>query len=79
VLGLPFAAAFAISRRVERAIVGRRFRRTTTPLVASPELIEAQLDASFDHLLELTASGRDVADLDEAVAHACARAEEWTA
>jgi hypothetical protein len=79
VFGLSFASAFAISRRVERAIVGHRFRRTTTPPVAGPEVIEAQLDAFFDHLLELTASGRDVADLDEAVAHACARAEEWTA
>jgi hypothetical protein len=78
VFGLSFVSALAIHRKVERAIVGYRFRRMT-PAVADPELIEAQLDAFFDHLLELTAPGRDVADLDEAVAHACARAEEWTA
>jgi hypothetical protein len=76
--GQSFIAAFAISRKVEQAVGRYRLKRETPP-VAGPEQIDAQLDACFDHLLQLTAPGRDVADLDEAVAHACARAEEWTA
>jgi hypothetical protein len=67
-----------MARSVERAVNGYRLRRETPP-VAGPEQVEAQLDAFFDHLQELTAPGRYVADLDEAVAFACARVEEWTA
>jgi hypothetical protein len=67
-----------ISRKVERALVDYRFRRMTPP-VAGPEEIDAHLDAFMERVDELTAPGRHVADLDEALADACARAEEWTA
>jgi hypothetical protein len=65
-------------RKVKFVVIKRHLLRATAP-VAAPEQIDAQLDACFDQLLELTAPGLTVADLDEAVAHACARAEEWTA
>jgi hypothetical protein len=73
-----FASVLAIPRRVRRALAGHPLRLATPP-VAGAEEIDAQLDALFDHLLELTAPGRDHPGLDEAVAHACARVEEWRA
>ena len=76
--GQSFIAAVAISRKVEQAVTRYRLGRATPP-VAGREQIDAQLDAAFADIFELTAPGRDVANLDEAVAHACARAEEWTA
>jgi hypothetical protein len=78
VFGHSFLAAFAISKKVERAVVRYRLQRSTPP-VAGPEQIDAQLDAVFAEMLALTAPGREVDDLDQAVADACARAEEWTA
>jgi hypothetical protein len=78
VFGTVFLAGLTISSEVERAVANYRLRRTAPP-VAGPEQIDAQLDAFIEQIFELTAPGRDVADLDEALAHACARAEEWTA
>jgi hypothetical protein len=72
-----FLAALTLSRKVEGAVFNYRFRRATVP-VAGPEQIDAHLDAFIDRVFELTAPGSDVTDLDEALAHACARAEEWT-
>jgi hypothetical protein len=78
VFGQSFIAAFAISRKVEQAVGRYRLKREAPP-VAGREQIDAQLDALFAEILELTAPGRDVADVDRSVADACARAEEWTA
>lgn len=76
--GIPFLAAQTISRKVEEAVATYRLRRAPLP-VAGPEEIDAQLDACVAEILELTACGRGIPDVDEAVADACARAEEWTA
>ena len=79
--GLSFFAALAISSKVEDAVSHRA--RQTTPPVAGPEQIDAHLDAFVDEVDELTAASRNLADpdalaaLDEALADACARAEEW--
>lgn len=62
---------------MEHALLRYRLRRKPPP-AAAPELIDAQLDAFFEHLLELTAPGRDLHRLHERVANACARIEEWT-
>jgi hypothetical protein len=40
--------------------------------------IDAQLGAACAEILALAASGRALPEVDEAVAYACARAEEWT-
>jgi hypothetical protein len=49
--------------------------------VAGPEEIDARLDAVCADILALTAarSGAGLYDVDDAVAHAFARAQEWTA
>jgi hypothetical protein len=60
-----------------RSLARRRLRRNPPP-VARQEEIDARLELFFDELDELSARGGDL-DVDEAVAHACARAEEWTA
>jgi hypothetical protein len=78
VFGRSFVFALPLPSALRRAVVGHRLRRRT-PSVAGPEEIDARLDALFDHLLELTAPGREHAGLDEAVAHACARVAEWRA
>jgi hypothetical protein len=75
---LGFITAFSIRRKVEHAVVRYRFRRATPP-VAGPAEIDARLDALFSELLALTAPGRERTNLDESVARACARIEEWTA
>jgi type II secretory pathway component PulM len=77
VFGLSLVAALAISSHVQRAVV--RYLQPCDPLVAGLARIDAQLQAIRDQLPELTAAGRDVADLEEILAHACARIEEWTA
>jgi hypothetical protein len=41
--------------------------------------IDAQLDAACAEIVALTSSGRGLPEIDEAVADALARAEEWTA
>jgi hypothetical protein len=78
------AIVFGLLRKVKHAIVASRLRRDFLP-VAGPERIDAELDALdaqlnavLAELFELTGSGRDRAELDEAIAHVCARAEEWT-
>jgi hypothetical protein len=74
----------AITRKVKHALAVYRLRRRFLP-VAGPERIDAELnalDAQLNAVLaerfEMTGSGRDRAALDEAIAHVCARAEEWT-
>lgn len=77
--GLP-----AITRKVKHELAIRRMRRQFLP-VAGPERIDAELDALDAQLTAVLAerfqvpgSGRSRADLDEVIAHVCARAEEWT-
>jgi hypothetical protein len=76
---IPSVAALTISSRVEQALATYRVRPVPLPVVAAPEEIDDQLDAVFAEILELTSSGRCLLQVDEAVAHACARAEEWMA
>jgi hypothetical protein len=55
-------------------------RPLATPLLVPDDAeIDAQLDAACAEILALAASGRALPEVDEAVAYACARAEEWTA
>lgn len=77
VLGLSPVAALAISAYVERAVV--TYLRPPDPRVAALARIDADLEAIRDRLSDLTAAGRDVAHLEEILAHARARIEEWTA
>jgi hypothetical protein len=57
-----------------------RYRpRFRPPPAATPEEIDARLDLFFEELLELTRPGQDLEDLEQAVADAYARVEEWTA
>jgi type II secretory pathway component PulM len=77
VFGLSSVAALAISTNVEQAVVS--YVQRAAPPDARLARIDAQLQAIRDQLTELTASGRDVAHLEEILAHACARIEEWTA
>jgi hypothetical protein len=72
------SAALSIGRKVEHAALRYRLQRRPPP-VADPELVDAQLEAFFDELLELTAPGQDPVDVERSVADACARIEEWTA
>ncbi|MEN3278878.1 MAG: hypothetical protein V7607_18 [Solirubrobacteraceae bacterium] len=76
--GIPFLAAWTMSSRVEEAVATHRLDRAT-PRVAGPEEIDAQLDAAMAEIVEVLASRRGLPEFEEAVAHACARAEEWTA
>jgi hypothetical protein len=78
------AIVFGLLRKVKHAVAAYHLRRDFLP-VAGPERIDAELDALdaqlnavLAELFELTGSGRDRAELDEAIAHVCARAEEWT-
>lgn len=73
--GLSPVAALAISTSVERA-VHRRLRRAD-PLAAGLARLEAQLEAVRHRLEDRTAAG-EVAQLEEILAHACARIQEWT-
>ena len=77
--GIPSVAALAISRKVEEALATYRVRPVAVPVVAAREEIDARVDASLAEILELTSSGRCLLQVDEAIAHACARAEEWMA
>ena len=76
--GIPSLAAAAICSKVEQALATYRARPVPLP-VAPPEVIDARLDAFFAEILELTSSGRCLLQVDEAIAYACARAEEWMA
>jgi hypothetical protein len=76
VFGLSSVAALAISTNVEQAVVSYVQRADPPDALAR---IDAQLQAIRDQLPELTATGRDVAHVEEILAHACARIEEWTA
>jgi hypothetical protein len=73
--GLPPVAALAISTNVERA-VDRHLRRAG-PLVAGRARVGAQLEAIRERLPALTTTARDIAQLEEILAHASARIEEW--
>jgi hypothetical protein len=77
VLGLSSVTALAISTNVEQALDS--YVRRADPPAAALARIDAQLQAIRDQLLDLTASGRDVTEPEEILAHACARIEEWTA
>ena len=77
--GIPSVTALAISSRVSKALATYRARPVPLPVVAGPDEIDDQLDAVFSEILELTSSGRCLLQVDEAVAYACARAEEWMA
>ena len=76
-LGLSSVAALAISTNVEQAVDS--YVRRADPPAPAVARIDAQLEAIRDQLLGLTASGRDITHLEEILAHACARIEEWTA
>ena len=79
-LAIPLLAALTVSRKVEHAV--RTYRlRAAPPRVAGPEEIDARLDAVCADILALTAAraGAGLYDVDDAVAHAFARAQEWTA
>jgi hypothetical protein len=70
--GLPPIAALAISTNVERA-VDRRLRGPD-PLAAGL----ARLEALCDRLQQQPSAASDVARVEEILAHACARIEEWS-
>jgi hypothetical protein len=74
-----FRAILTFPRKVKCEVVAYRLGRRTTVPVASPEQIDAELDAFFDELVELGGPGRDRGNFREALGHACARVEEWTA
>jgi hypothetical protein len=76
VFGLPSVAALAIRTKVERAGVTRC--HAADPLVAGLARLDARLDAIRGQLVAAAAVS-DVADLEEILAHAAARIEEWTA
>ena len=65
-------------RKLLLARAARRLIRAT-PRVAERARIDAELDTLFDELTLLTALRRAGPDVDESVAHARARIEEWTA
>jgi hypothetical protein len=75
--GLSSLAALAMSEKVARAVLRRGSR--PHPPVAGRGLIDAELQGIRDQLPELTAAARDVAELEQILAHASARIEEWTA
>jgi hypothetical protein len=77
--GIPSVAALTIVSKVEEALAGDRARPAAQPAVAAQEEIDARVDTSLAEILELTSSGRCLLHVDEAIAHACARAEEWMA
>jgi hypothetical protein len=85
--GLAPVAALAIATRVERAVVGcvregdpaDRIVQDDDPAGAGLARIDAQLEAIREQLPGLKAAGHDIARVEEILAHACARIEEWTA
>jgi hypothetical protein len=75
--GLSAVAALAISKKVARVPVS--CPRQSEPPVAGLARINAQLQEIRDQVPGLTAAARDAADLEQVMAHTCARIEEWTA
>jgi hypothetical protein len=74
--GIPPVAALAISSTVARA-VDRRLRGPD-PQAAGLARLEAQLEAIRDRLSQRPPDARDVGQVEEILAHACARIEEWS-
>jgi hypothetical protein len=75
--GLPPIAALAISANVERAV--HRRLRDADPLATALARAEARLQALRERLEDQPPDARDADRLEELLAHACARIEEWTA